>query len=83
MDFRSFFSSMAMKLDAVSKESLDPATTDLQKRLGQLQDGMTSRNDRLVEMTGRITDLDDNVKALEQWVVTVVKNLQGKSDETE
>lgn len=68
---------MAMKLDAVAKESPDAATSDLQKRLSQLQDKLTSRNDQLTEMSGRIGDLDDDVRALEQWIVTVVQNLQG------
>ena len=66
-----------MKLEALSKESDDPVLAGLQDRLRELTGKLDGRGDKLDNMVGKISNLTDNVKSLEQWIVAVVQNLQG------
>ena len=70
--------SSAMKLEALSKESDDPVLAGLQDRLRELTGKLDGRGDKLDNMVGKISNLTDNVKSLEQWIVAVVQNLQGE-----
>ena len=67
-----------MKLDAISRESSDPATRQLQDRLSQVQDRLSERGAKLDAMKAKVESLGDNVKALEMWIVNVVQGLQGE-----
>ena len=67
-----------MKLEALAKESDDPALATLRDRLQSITDKLEGRGEKLDSMVGRIADLTENVKALELWIVTVVQNLQSK-----
>ena len=67
-----------MKLEALSKESDDPVLARLQDRLRELTGKLDGRGDKLDNMVGKISNLTDNVKSLEQWIVAVVQNLQGE-----
>lgn len=67
-----------MKLDALAKESSEPALSALRDRLGSLTEKLQLRGEKLDGMLGQISDLTDNVKSLELWIMAVVQNLQGE-----
>ncbi|XP_067934591.1 microtubule-actin cross-linking factor 1, isoforms 6/7-like isoform X2 [Watersipora subatra] len=71
--------STIMKLEALSRESDDPALTALHDRLQALACTLEGRGAKLNKMVEEITDLSENVKSLEQWIVSVVQDLQGKA----
>jgi len=67
-----------MQLESLDKESSDPALVDLKARLALLTGTLEKRGAKLDSMIGKVSNLTENVKSLESWIVTVVQNLQGK-----
>lgn len=71
------YRSSAMKLEALAKESDDPALDSLRSRLQTLAQVLESRGKRIDSMGQTVSNLTENVKSLELWIMTVVQNLQG------